>query len=144
SKLEYKFQDNENSEDIFSFGSALEDFISVVFVHDRNIALKTWFQIYGFRSKLPMINMHYGESFIGENNVEVMRKHGYGYLKEIVVRRADNDLYRFKEGDFLRLCINDIEDMLLIVVQNRLTNLSGDDVSDFAIALRMFTRSLVF
>ncbi|GJS33021.1 hypothetical protein Tco_0531403 [Tanacetum coccineum] len=39
SKLEYKFQDKENSEDIFSFGSALEDFISVVFVHDRNIIL---------------------------------------------------------------------------------------------------------
>ncbi|GKE49513.1 hypothetical protein Tco_1480771, partial [Tanacetum coccineum] len=75
--------------------------------------------------------------------VEVMRKHGYGYLKEIVVRRADNDLYRFKEGDFPRLCINDIEDMLLLVVQNRLTNLLGDDVSDFTIALRTFTRSLV-
>ncbi|GJV56210.1 hypothetical protein Tco_1457215 [Tanacetum coccineum] len=75
--------------------------------------------------------------------VEVMRKHRYGYLKEIVVRRADNDLYRFKEGDFPRLRINDIEDMLLLVVQNRLTNLSGDDVSDFAIALRMFTKSLV-
>ncbi|GJU82431.1 hypothetical protein Tco_1284796 [Tanacetum coccineum] len=75
--------------------------------------------------------------------VEVMRKHGYGYLKEIVVRRADNDLYRFKEGDFPRLRINDIEDMLLLVVQNRLTNLSSDDVSDFTIALRMFTRSLV-
>ncbi|GJZ70940.1 hypothetical protein Tco_0634791 [Tanacetum coccineum] len=38
SKLEYKFQDQENSEDIFSFGSALEDFICVVFVPDRNIA----------------------------------------------------------------------------------------------------------
>ncbi|GJT09029.1 hypothetical protein Tco_0843491 [Tanacetum coccineum] len=49
-------------------------------------------------------------------HVSVMRKHGYMYLKEIVVRRADN---------------------------NRLTNLSGDDVADFAIALRMFTRSLV-
>ncbi|GJR78139.1 hypothetical protein Tco_0148924 [Tanacetum coccineum] len=73
----------------------------------------------------------------------VIRKHGYGYLKEIVVRRSDNDLYRFKEGDFLRLRINDIEDMLLLVVQNQLTSLSGDDVSDFAIALRMFTRSLV-
>ncbi|GJZ34803.1 hypothetical protein Tco_0580620 [Tanacetum coccineum] len=48
--------------------------------------------------------------------VKVMRKHGYGYLEEIVVRRADNALYRFKEGD---------------------------DVADFAIALRMFTRSLV-
>ncbi|GKD65978.1 hypothetical protein Tco_1308086 [Tanacetum coccineum] len=45
-----------------------------------------------------------------------MRKHRYGYLEEIVVRRADNVLYRFKEGD---------------------------DVADFAIALRMFTRSLI-
>ncbi|GJR03129.1 hypothetical protein Tco_0526113 [Tanacetum coccineum] len=71
-----------------------------------------------------------------------MRKHGYGYFEEIIVRRADNALYRFKEGDFPRLWINDIEDMLLLVVQNWLTNLSGDDVADFAIALRMFTRSL--
>ncbi|GJS03876.1 hypothetical protein Tco_0320384 [Tanacetum coccineum] len=71
-----------------------------------------------------------------------MRKHGYGYLEEIIVRRADNALYRFKECDFPRLWINDIEDMLLLVVQNWLTNLSGDDVADFAIALRMFTRSL--
>ncbi|GKF46880.1 hypothetical protein Tco_0136682 [Tanacetum coccineum] len=73
----------------------------------------------------------------------VIRKHGYGYLQEIVVRRVENNLYRFKEGNFLRLHINDIEDMLLLVVQNQLTNLSGDDISDFAIALRMFTRSLV-
>nr|GFA49388.1 hypothetical protein [Tanacetum cinerariifolium] len=65
-----------------------------------------------------------------------------GYLQEIVVRRADNNLYKFKEGDFLRLHTNDIEDMILFVVHNRLINLSGDDVSDFAIALRMFTRSL--
>ncbi|GKA89500.1 hypothetical protein Tco_0811312 [Tanacetum coccineum] len=78
-----------------------------------------------------------------EDMVEVMRKHGYGYLKEIVVRRVDNVLYRFKEGDFPRLRINDIEDMLFLIVQNRLTNLSSDDVSDFAVALRMFTRSLV-
>nr|GEU96977.1 putative ribonuclease H-like domain-containing protein [Tanacetum cinerariifolium] len=33
-------------------------------------------------------------------NVLVMRKHGYGYLEEIIVRRADNALYKFKEGDF--------------------------------------------
>ncbi|GJT55264.1 hypothetical protein Tco_0990318 [Tanacetum coccineum] len=65
------------------------------------------------------------------------------YLKEIFVRRANNDPYRFKEGDFPRLRINDIEDMLLLVVQNWLTNLLGDDVSDFAVAFRMFTRSLV-
>nr|GEV33539.1 hypothetical protein [Tanacetum cinerariifolium] len=75
--------------------------------------------------------------------VEIIRKHGYGYLREIKVRRDDNDLYTFKEGNFLRLHINDIEDMLILIVQNRLTSLSGDDVSDFAIALRMVTRSTV-
>ncbi|GKD57730.1 hypothetical protein Tco_1291117 [Tanacetum coccineum] len=49
-------------------------------------------------------------------HVSVMRKHGYGYLEEIVMRRADNVLYRFKEGDFSRLQINDIEDMLILKV----------------------------
>ncbi|GJZ52316.1 hypothetical protein Tco_0606831 [Tanacetum coccineum] len=49
-------------------------------------------------------------------HVKAMRKHGYGYLEETIVRRADNVLYRFKEGD---------------------------DVADFAIVLRMFTRSLI-
>ncbi|GKB46370.1 hypothetical protein Tco_0897123 [Tanacetum coccineum] len=57
------------------------------------------------------------------------------------MRRVDKILYRFKEGDFTRLRINDIEVMLILVVQNRLTNLSGDDVADFAIALRMLMRS---
>ncbi|GKF50193.1 hypothetical protein Tco_0146660, partial [Tanacetum coccineum] len=76
-------------------------------------------------------------------HVSVMRKYGYGYLEEIVVRRADNVLYRFKEGDFPRLWINDIEDKLLLVVQNRLKNLSGDDVAYFVIVQRMYTRSLV-
>ncbi|GJY36206.1 hypothetical protein Tco_0421584 [Tanacetum coccineum] len=47
-------------------------------------------------------------------HVSVMRKHGYGYLEEIVVRRANNVPYRFKEGDFSRLRINDIEDMLIL------------------------------
>ncbi|GJY87981.1 hypothetical protein Tco_0502609 [Tanacetum coccineum] len=41
------------------------------------------------------------------------------------------------------LRINDIEDMLILVAQNQLINLSGEDVADFTIALKMFTRSLV-
>ncbi|GJW57942.1 hypothetical protein Tco_0104673 [Tanacetum coccineum] len=76
-------------------------------------------------------------------HVSVMRKHRYGYLEEIVVKLANNTIYRFKEGDFPRLQINYIEDMLILLVQIWLTNLSGDDIADFAIALRMFTRSLV-
>nr|GEU49512.1 retrovirus-related Pol polyprotein from transposon TNT 1-94 [Tanacetum cinerariifolium] len=47
--------------------------------------------------------------------VEIMRKHGYGYLKEIEVQRANNDLYTFKEGEFPCLRINEIEDMLLLI-----------------------------
>ncbi|GKB44144.1 hypothetical protein Tco_0889086 [Tanacetum coccineum] len=89
------------------------------------------------------VKVAYDRYVLWVTHVKVMRKHRYGYLEEIVVRRADNVLYRFKEGDFPRLRINDIEDMLILVVQNRLTNLFGDDVADFAIALRMFTRSLV-
>nr|GEZ62646.1 hypothetical protein [Tanacetum cinerariifolium] len=72
-------------------------------------------------------------------HVSLMRKHRYVYLEEIVVRRADNVLYKFKEGDFLQLRINDIEDTLLLVVHNWLTNLSGYDVADIAIALRIST-----
>nr|GFD25997.1 hypothetical protein [Tanacetum cinerariifolium] len=56
------------------------------------------------------------EDMVPNIGVKIIRKHGYGYLQEIIARRADNDLYRFKEGDFLCLRINDTEDMLLLVV----------------------------
>ncbi|GJU98583.1 hypothetical protein Tco_1327854 [Tanacetum coccineum] len=39
---------------------------------------------------------------------------------KIEVRREDQQLYTFKEGDFLRLLLQDIEDMLLLLVQQRL------------------------
>ncbi|GKC23965.1 hypothetical protein Tco_1026115 [Tanacetum coccineum] len=54
------------------------------------------------------------------------RKSFYAYAKGMQSR---GDVYSTKR--------------ILAVTHNRLTNLSGDDVSDFAIALRMFTRSLV-
>nr|GEW15375.1 hypothetical protein [Tanacetum cinerariifolium] len=40
---------------------------------------------------------------IAVTSVKVMRCYDYGYLDEIVVRRDDNVLYKFKEGDFPRL-----------------------------------------
>nr|GEX54978.1 hypothetical protein [Tanacetum cinerariifolium] len=89
------------------------------------------------------VKVAYDKHALWVTRVEVMRKHGYGYLREIEVQRTDNDRYTFKEGDFPRLHINDINDMMIFIVQNMLTNLSGDDVFDFAIALRLFTRSMV-
>nr|GEW12792.1 hypothetical protein [Tanacetum cinerariifolium] len=60
-----------------------------------------------------------------------------------LVRRADQQLNKFMEGDFSRLYLNDIEDMLLLFVQNKLFNLIGDVIVDLVVALRMFTRRFV-
>nr|GEV63836.1 hypothetical protein [Tanacetum cinerariifolium] len=60
-----------------------------------------------------------------------------GHLEDIEVQRSDQKLYTFKEGDFPRLHLNDIEDMLLLVVQNRLFNLEGDIIVHFVAALRV-------
>nr|GFA66929.1 hypothetical protein [Tanacetum cinerariifolium] len=56
-------------------------------------------------------------------SMKVNKLHGYGYLEEIVVRRADRQKYNFKEGDFINLHLNDIEDMLFLVVQHKLFHL---------------------
>ncbi|GJW32302.1 hypothetical protein Tco_0052334 [Tanacetum coccineum] len=45
-------------------------------------------------------------------------------------------------GDFPRLHLNDIEDMLLHIVQNKLFNLKRDVIVDLAAALCMFTRCI--
>ncbi|GKF17253.1 hypothetical protein Tco_0062171, partial [Tanacetum coccineum] len=50
--------------------------------------------------------------------VKVNKQFGYGYLEDIVVRRADQQEYTFKEGDFPRIHLKDIEEMLLLHVQN--------------------------
>nr|GEZ16983.1 retrovirus-related Pol polyprotein from transposon 17.6 [Tanacetum cinerariifolium] len=55
----------------------------------------------------------------------------------------DDKLYKFKEGDFKRLRIQDIEDMLLLLVQGKLTILTVEECFAFNVSLRMFTRSIV-
>ncbi|GJZ93526.1 hypothetical protein Tco_0665591, partial [Tanacetum coccineum] len=45
--------------------------------------------------------------------------------------------------DFPRLNLRDIEDMLLLLVQKKLSNLEIDDLLDLNVALRMFTRRIV-
>ncbi|GJU78702.1 hypothetical protein Tco_1275772 [Tanacetum coccineum] len=72
---------------------------------------------YGYARGLESSHDVYStKRILAVTRVEVMKKHGYGYLREIEVRRADNELYTFKEGDFSRLCINDIVYMLIFIV----------------------------
>nr|GEX25187.1 hypothetical protein [Tanacetum cinerariifolium] len=47
--------------------------------------------------------------------LEIVEWHDYKHLDWITVRRDDDKLYKFKEGDFKRLRIQDIEDMLLLL-----------------------------
>ncbi|GKA06744.1 hypothetical protein Tco_0685968 [Tanacetum coccineum] len=76
-------------------------------------------------------------------HVKVIKWYGYGYLEDIIVRREDQTLNKFKEGYFPRLNLRDIEDLLLLLVQNKLSNLEQDVIFDLNIALRMFTRRIV-
>nr|GEY58467.1 hypothetical protein [Tanacetum cinerariifolium] len=47
--------------------------------------------------------------------LQIMEWHDYKHLDWISVRRDDDQIYKFKEGDFKRLRLQDIEDMLLLL-----------------------------
>ncbi|GJX45668.1 hypothetical protein Tco_0262344 [Tanacetum coccineum] len=94
-------------------------------------------------SKFSKQNVYSTKAILGVKSVSVKKLHGYGYLEEFVVKRSDLQLYKFKEGDFVDLHLNDIEDMLLLAVQNKLFHLDRSVIVDFIVALRMFTRSLI-
>nr|GEY91598.1 hypothetical protein [Tanacetum cinerariifolium] len=63
------------------------------------------------------------------------KMYDYRHLEEIEVRQDDQQLYTFKEVDFKRLRLQDIKDMLLLLVQQKLTNLTIDESFDLNVAL---------
>nr|GEX37686.1 hypothetical protein [Tanacetum cinerariifolium] len=75
--------------------------------------------------------------------LQIVKWDDYKHLDWITVRRDDDNLYKFKEGDFKRLRIQDIEEMLLLLVQGKPTNLTVEERFAFNVSLRMFTRSIV-
>nr|GEV89701.1 hypothetical protein [Tanacetum cinerariifolium] len=64
---------------------------------------------------------------IALTKLKIVEWHNYKHLDWITVRRDDDKLYMFKEGNFERLHIQDIEDMLLLLVQGKLTNLTVEE-----------------
>ncbi|GKF60682.1 hypothetical protein Tco_0177468 [Tanacetum coccineum] len=80
---------------------------------------------------------------IAVTKLQIVEWHGYKHLDWITVRRDDDKLYTFKEGEFKRICLQDIEDMLILLIQGKLTNLNVEDRLAFGVSLRMFTRSIV-
>nr|GEV52296.1 hypothetical protein CTI12_AA557910 [Tanacetum cinerariifolium] len=75
--------------------------------------------------------------------LQIVKWHNYKQLDWITVHRNNDKLYTFKEGDYKRLRLQDIEDMLFLLVQGKLTNLTIKECLVLNVSLRMFTRSIV-
>ncbi|GJZ44493.1 hypothetical protein Tco_0591748 [Tanacetum coccineum] len=60
---------------------------------------------------------------IAVTSLKIMQFFCYSHLEEIIVRRPDDQLYNFRDGDFKRLRRQDIKDMLLLLVQERVEDL---------------------
>ncbi|GJU09786.1 hypothetical protein Tco_1132182 [Tanacetum coccineum] len=94
-------------------------------------------------NKFSKHNVYSTQKILGVKSVSVKKLHGYGHLEEVVVKRADRQLYKFKEGDLVDLHLNNIVDMLLLAIQHKLFHLNESDIVDWIMDLRMFTRSLI-
>ncbi|GJX30151.1 hypothetical protein Tco_0238230 [Tanacetum coccineum] len=80
---------------------------------------------------------------IAIKQLKIVKWNNYKYLDWITVRRDDDKLYTFKKGDYNRLRLQDIKDILLLLVQGKLANLNIEECLALSVSLRMFTRSIV-
>ncbi|GJZ40685.1 hypothetical protein Tco_0587571 [Tanacetum coccineum] len=67
----------------------------------------------------------------------------YGLLESITETRADKKKYTFKESDFRRLNLNDIEDMYILKAQGKLKHLTGTTKYYLVQSLLVFMRSVI-
>ncbi|GKF27566.1 hypothetical protein Tco_0093908 [Tanacetum coccineum] len=72
-------------------------------------------------------NVYSRHRILAVTKLKIVEWHNYKHLDWITVRRNDDKLYTFKEGDYNRLRLQDIEDMLLLLVQGKLTNLNVEE-----------------
>ncbi|GJW62027.1 hypothetical protein Tco_0111362 [Tanacetum coccineum] len=75
--------------------------------------------------------------------IKVDKRYGYAYLEEIVVTQFDEKEYKFCEADFLFLNQNDIEDLYLMKIQNKICNIKGTKEYDLVNALKMYIYRIV-
>nr|GEZ97915.1 hypothetical protein [Tanacetum cinerariifolium] len=72
-------------------------------------------QFYGFAINRESARDVYSKRrIIAVTELKIVEWHNYKHLDWITVRIDDDKLYKFKEGDFNRLRIQDIEDMIVI------------------------------
>nr|GFB58514.1 hypothetical protein [Tanacetum cinerariifolium] len=78
--------------------------------------LKTWCPFYRFAiNRESALDVYSKRRIIAVTELKIVEWHNYKHLDWISVRRDDDKIYKFKEGDFKRLPLQDIEDMLLLL-----------------------------
>ncbi|GKA96604.1 hypothetical protein Tco_0818699 [Tanacetum coccineum] len=98
-------------------------------------------QFYGFAANRESArDVYYKRRIIAITKLQIVEWHGYKHLDWITVRRDDDKLYTFKEGDFKRLRLQDIKDILILLVQGKLTNLNVEDCLAFGLSKDVYKK----
>ncbi|GJR31270.1 hypothetical protein Tco_1107502 [Tanacetum coccineum] len=85
-------------------------------------------QFYGFAvNRESAYDVYSRHRIIAVTKLQIVEWHNYKHFDWITVRRNDDKLYTFKEGDYKRLRLQDIEDKLLLLVQGKLTKLTIEE-----------------
>nr|GEY80570.1 hypothetical protein [Tanacetum cinerariifolium] len=130
-------------------GSLVEDSMREIFEcckgpYDISYAAPIFNDFYRYAvNRESALDVYFKRRIIAVTELKIVEWHNYKHLDMISVRRDDDKIYKFKEGDFKRLRLQDIEDMLLLLVQGKLSNLTVEERFAFNVSLRMFTRSIV-
>ncbi|GKA54483.1 hypothetical protein Tco_0753432 [Tanacetum coccineum] len=74
-------------------------------------------------------------------SLKTYERYGYTYLREIVLRRADE--YKISEADFKNLHLNDFEDPYFLHLQGKLNHLPGFDKVHLFNAVNMWIGNIV-
>ncbi|GJV56256.1 hypothetical protein Tco_1457261 [Tanacetum coccineum] len=76
-------------------------------------------------------------------SIDVFSIYGYDYMKQIVLRRADNQEYTIAENNFKDLYPSDFEDLYLLNLQGHLNHLPPRDRKILSSAVNLWIMNLV-
>nr|GEU91202.1 hypothetical protein [Tanacetum cinerariifolium] len=93
-------------------------------------------KFYGYASNMETSKDVYSRyKIISITSLKIMKYFGYIHLEEIIVRRQNDLLYKFTEGDFKRLRRQDIEDKNRLMHTDELHKFSDDTLNHVRTAL---------
>nr|GFB44410.1 hypothetical protein [Tanacetum cinerariifolium] len=93
-------------------------------------------QFYGFAvNRESALDVYSKRMIIAVTDLKIVAWHDYKHLDWISVRRDDDKIYKFKEGDFKRLRLQDIKDMLRLMRIDELHKFSDGTLNDVRNAL---------